>query len=656
MAGRIILWSAEPGPAASAAADTVVAAAAFEQAADYDAAVERVRFAAARGEPGLLVLLPSATGPMPPLHRLAREAPDAGCLVLVDPRREAELRRALTFVPAPGGRWHIARSDDAALGRRIADLLAATAQKQRLRTTLDRMKLQLSAPAALDGSEHRRLVAADMFFSTVLRHASDAIVLTDENGALQTWNEGAARMFGIGEADAVGRPLAALFEQPSAAERLVRDAAHGTSGRAELQALVAGELRHIEATADGIRDPRGVRLGVVAILRDVTVQRRSQQALIDAARQKDEFLAMLAHELRNPLSPIRNAAQILSLIDTSGDPRIRRASDIIGRQVEHLTGLVDDLLDVARVTRGAVELDRRPVDMREIVAAAVEQARSLSDAKHQRLDMRIEQDLYVLGDAERLVQVLANLMNNAAKYTDEGGHISLAMSGKHGQVRVAVADDGMGIAPELLPRLFQLFTQGQRSSDRSQGGLGIGLALVRTLVELHGGSVSAASAGPGQGSTFTVMLPRIPRPPVAAPPLRTGSPPFAPGNRLRLMVVDDNADAAQTLAELLKAQGHVVDVHYDPLDALARADEVAPDVFILDIGMPHMDGYELAERLRGLRAGQQAVIIALTGYGQPEDRLRSRRAGFDHHLVKPLDADLLSSLLEQATPARPRRD
>ncbi|MBA2722202.1 MAG: response regulator [Methylibium sp.] len=655
MAGRIVLWSAEPAdPSLLEAAEFAAqaAGASFEQADDASAAIERVKAVATPLEPCLLVMVPLVPAQLQPaLRPLSSAAPDARCLFVMASEQHAALRRALTFLAPPGGHWHIERSGDPELGQRMADALGAIVQKGRLRTTLDRMKVRLSAVAPIDPLEHRRLMAADLFFSTVLRQASDAIVSTDDRGVVQSWNAGAAKMFGLSESEAIGSQLATLFEDASSASRLFILAAGGASGRLELLAEVAGVCKNIDATADGIRDERGRPIGAVAILRDVTEQRRAQQDLVEAARQKDEFLAMLAHELRNPLSPIRGAAQILRLIDTSGDPRMRKATDIISRQVDHLTGLVDDLLDVARVTRGAVDLDKRPVVLRDVVESAVEQARSFSEAKYQQLDSQGDLSLYVLGDAERLIQVVANLLNNAVKYTSERGKIALNVRADDATVRITVADNGAGIAPDLLPHLFQLFSQGRRTVDRSQGGLGIGLALVKTLVELHGGSVSAQSPGPQLGSTFTVTLPRIEAPATEpVPPKSFDIHPFAAGNRLRLMVVDDNADAATTLAGVLEAQGHVVDVNHDPVDALARAPEVAPDAFILDIGMPVMDGYELARRLRGLPVGHRAVIIALTGYGQPEDRLRSRHAGFDYHLVKPLDADLLASVLGQISP------
>ncbi|MCH2242624.1 MAG: ATP-binding protein, partial [Aquabacterium sp.] len=524
-------------------------------------------------------------------------------------------------------------------------------------TTLDRMRLQLPTQASVDPSEYRRLVASDRYLASVLSAAQDAIVSVDEAGRVVTWNTGAERLFGRRPAQVLGTALAALFDEPdtfAAAVRAVQSLQGAGPADGPRQAFAMqrdGQTRQIEAAFDLIRNEQGGAIGVLAIMRDVTDQRAAEQALQAASRQKDEFLAMLAHELRNPLAPIRAASEILRRLNST-DARAQQAATIIARQVEHMTGLIDDLLDVARVTRGMVALERAPVDLDSIVSPAVEQVRALIEAKRQTLLVpAFGEALHVDGDRKRLTQVVANLLNNAAKYTPEGGRISIELAATPGQVQLVVRDTGVGMDAELLPRVFDLFSQGQRSHDRAQGGLGIGLALVRNLVQLHGGSVKAASDGPGRGSCFTVTLPRLQVQPQPAQAEEPAPPPdFPAGNRLSLMVVDDNRDAAETLALLLESQGHTVDVQNDPRAALERADRVHPDVFILDIGMPHLDGYELAQRLRARPGGMQAVIIALTGYGQAEDVARARNAGFDHHLVKPLDASRLSTLLQDVVP------
>ncbi|MFZ5521705.1 MAG: ATP-binding protein [Pseudomonadota bacterium] len=609
---------------------------------------------AAGDEPQVIVIGPDVPQPLSLARRLARQWPQARCVLAVDPAQEAQVRQAAVFGAPPGGRWTLERADSPQLAQRMAEALAAAAQQGRLRTTLDRMRLQLPTQASVDPSEYRRLVASDRYLASVLGAAQDAIVSVDEAGRVVTWNTGAERLFGRRQAQVSGLALAALFDDPDAfatAVRAVQQLGPADGPRQAFAMQRDGQTRQIEATFDLIRNEQGGAIGVLALMRDVTDQRAAEQALQAASRQKDEFLAMLAHELRNPLAPIRAASEILRRLNST-DARAQQAATIIARQVEHMTGLIDDLLDVARVTRGMVALERAPVDLDSIVSPAVEEVRALIEAKRQTLLVpAFGEALHVDGDRKRLTQVVANLLNNAAKYTPEGGRISIELSATPEQVQLVVRDTGVGMDAELLPRVFDLFSQGQRSHDRAQGGLGIGLALVRNLVQLHGGSVRACSDGPGRGSCFTVTLPRLqvqPQPVQAEEP--APPPDFPAGNRLRLMVVDDNRDAAETLALLLESQGHTVDVQNDPRAALERADRVHPDVFILDIGMPHLDGYELAQRLRARPGGMQAVIIALTGYGQAEDVARARNAGFDHHLVKPLDASRLSTLLQDVVP------
>ena len=378
---------------------------------------------------------------------------------------------------------------------------------------------------------------------------------------------------------------------------------------------------------------------------DITERKLAEEKLKETDRRKDEFLAMLAHELRNPLAPISSAAQLLRM-EGLDKPRVQQTSDIIVRQVGHMTSLVDDLLDVSRVTRGLVELDNAALDVREIVTEAVEQSMPLMQARAQHLALDLAPAAsMVLGDRKRLVQVVANLVNNAAKYTREGGHIAVRTAADDGHVVLDVIDDGIGIEPRMIERVFDLFAQAEVTSARSSGGLGLGLALVKSIVELHGGTVGCDSAGAGKGSTFSVRLPCLAR---SASAMETGEPaaaPPAPVQPLRLLVVDDNEDAAAMLGMLLEGAGHEVLVEHSPHRALERARAVAPDVCLLDIGLPEMDGNELAQRLRMLPETAHAVLIAVTGYGQEHDRRRSLASGFDHHLVKPVDTAELRSLL-----------
>ena len=375
--------------------------------------------------------------------------------------------------------------------------------------------------------------------------------------------------------------------------------------------------------------------------------RQAVDKLRDADARKDEFLAMLAHELRNPLAPIRAAAELLKLVKPGGaELRVKQASEIIARQVDHMTSLVNDLLDVARVTRGLVKLDKIPEDLSIIVMDAVEQVGPLIRSRGHHFEMRLSPEtVTVVGDQKRLVQVIANLLNNAAKYTPEGGHIALGTELGEDRVLLSVVDDGIGIAPELAARVFDLFAQAQRSPDRSAGGLGLGLALVKNLVELHGGTVKCASEGAGKGSRFTVCLPLA----TAQHQNLTREPGAinwpGPDKRFRILVVDDNADAAHMLAMFLEMSGYQVDVEFDARSALERSRVAPPDVCLLDIGLPEMDGNELARRLRAQLETKNALLVAVTGYGYEHDRQMALSAGFDHHFVKPVDPRELLALL-----------
>jgi len=396
----------------------------------------------------------------------------------------------------------------------------------------------------------------------------------------------------------------------------------------------------------GRRLPHGKNgsLKLLGTAADITERKVAEQKLKDADRRKDEFLAMLAHELRNPLAPIGAAADLLGLARPD-EARIRQTSEIISRQVRHMSGLVDDLLDVSRVTRGLVSLDKAVLDASRIVADAIEQVRPLLERRRHHLAMNLSPEpAFVHGDAKRLVQVLVNLLNNAAKYTPEGGHISLSMQARHDEVIFTIADDGIGMPPELVARAFELFAQAERPADRSQGGLGIGLALVKSLVELHEGSVAAHSEGVGKGSRFTVCLPRLQEQSdlSAGESNAAGA---APAPALKVIVVDDNADAAQMLAMFVEALGHRVVVEHSAGEALERAKAEAPHVCLLDIGLPEMDGNELARRLRAQPETAKSILVAVTGYGQEQDKQNAIDAGFDHHFIKPVDSKKLVGLL-----------
>ena len=385
------------------------------------------------------------------------------------------------------------------------------------------------------------------------------------------------------------------------------------------------------------------RYGVVCYFRDVSNHVRARKALQDADRQKDEFLAMLAHELRNPLAPIQNASTLLAAI-THHEPRAQFSVGVIKRQI---TRLVDDLLDVSRITQGRIELKHEPLELADVVAQAVEVVDPLIRERRHKVSIGAEYlPMHLLGDNARLVQCVGNVLTNAAKYTDPGGEIHIRSFTHGNDAVVQITDNGVGISPELLPRVFDLFVQSERTLDRSQGGLGIGLSVVKRLIEMHGGRVEARSEGMGRGTLFEIRLPLLQRPPAT---LDSRQPPeVAPQ---KILVVDDNVDAADTLALLLQLEGHEVEAVYEATQALEKAKIFKPRVVLLDIGLPGMNGYELAKRLRSMPDMNGVRLVALTGYGKSEDYARTKAAGFDDHLVKPVEALTLKQALAQSAAA-----
>ncbi|MEH6435419.1 hybrid sensor histidine kinase/response regulator [Massilia sp. DD77] len=431
-------------------------------------------------------------------------------------------------------------------------------------------------------------------------------------------------------------------------ERLCQDLVRtGGSGRLELEVNHAdGRRIWIDWRCETIAGPDGSVGALRGTLQDVTERVKAEEALRQADQRKNEFLAMLAHELRNPLAPIASGAQLLGQ-DRLDPARIKQISAIIARQARHMAGLVDDLLDVSRVTRGLVTLAKQRLDINEVLADAAEQVQESVRRKGHRLEVRLlPAPAYVMGDRKRLVQVAGNLLHNAVKFTADGGHIEAELDAAPDSVRLRVSDNGIGMAPAELERAFDMFVQGERTPDRALGGLGIGLALVRSLVQLHGGQVAVASPGPGLGSSFTITLPRC----AERTATRQDDAPAAAleARRLKVMVVDDNQDAAEVLSMYVAAHGHEVLVENASPAALERAPGFAPDVCLLDIGLPDIDGHELARRLRADPRTRGALLVAVTGYGQEQDRRASAAAGFDHHLVKPVDMASLGRILEQA--------
>jgi PAS domain S-box-containing protein len=411
----------------------------------------------------------------------------------------------------------------------------------------------------------------------------------------------------------------------------------------------SGQYRWVLGRALPIRDRSGNITRWMGTCTDFHNQKLTEEKLKEVDRRKDEFLAMLAHELRNPLAPIGAAAELLQLTRLD-EQRLKQTSLVIGRQVNHMTGLIDDLLDVSRVTRGLVALNNAPLDIRHIAADAVEQVTPLIHSRRHHFALHLPPETtMVMGDKKRLVQVMVNILNNAAKYTQEGGNIALKVDVQAEHIVIEVEDNGIGMVPELVAGAFDLFTQAERTSDRSSGGLGLGLALVKSLTELHGGRVTCESAGLGKGSRFTVCLPRLIQESNQASQQSVDIHLPQNANSLRIMVVDDNVDAASMLAMLLEALGHQIIIEHTARKALERAKKETPHICLLDIGLPDMDGTKLAQLLRAQPQTAHALLIAVTGYGQEQDRERTLAAGFDHHLVKPVDTKELAAILAQVS-------
>ena len=417
--------------------------------------------------------------------------------------------------------------------------------------------------------------------------------------------------------------------------------AHRTSVSNEIEMVRAdGRVLYVQNEVEPLYDSHGEIYGCVSVCVDVTDRKLAEMALRDADRRKDEFLAILSHELRNPLAPLSTALEVMRL--GRHDPAlVEKAHATMDRQLRHLIRITDDLLDVTRIARNIVELRTDRIDVRAVVHTAVEATRPLIDAHAQVLTVLVPPEpVWMEADATRLAQVFSNLLNNASKYTERGGQIRIEAVAEDGFAAVTVEDSGVGIPPDKLPRIFDMFTQLQEHRDRTHGGLGIGLTLARRLVELHGGTIEAASPGIGKGSRFTVRLPLVPAAGRIAPPVRE-----APAQRqpCRVLVADDNPDAAEMMRLMLGFKGHEVRVAGDGVQAVDLIREFQPDIAFLDIGMPRMDGYEAAREIR--RLGTPITLVALTGWGQDEDKERSRAAGFDHHLTKPPEREALERLI-----------
>jgi PAS domain S-box-containing protein len=500
---------------------------------------------------------------------------------------------------------------------------------------------QERAEAAVRESEER--------YRDLIENANDIIYTHDLSGRLTSWNRAGERITGYRADEIQGMNIASLVAADCierARRMIARKVIEGGRTAYELDIFTKdGRRLTVEISSRLARRP-GEAPHVQGVARDVTERKLAEQALKEADRKKDEFLAILAHELRNPLAPIRNALQILKMADDNAAVA-KEMREMMERQVQQMVRLVDDLFDVSRITRGTFELRMERVDLAAVAATAVETSRpSIEAAKHRLTVTMPSQPVYVEGDSTRLSQVVANLLNNSAKYTPEGGQIGLAVETEDGHVVVRIRDNGLGIPAEMLSRVFEMFTQVNRTAQGGQGGLGIGLTLARNLIVMHGGTVEALSEGPGKGSEFVVRMPLAELSTLATEP--TVSKELAPEGATdshRVLVVDDNIDAAESLGKMLRLMGNQVRTAHDGLSALEAAANFIPEVVLLDIGLPGMDGHEVARRLRLLSGLEEAVLVAQTGWGQDEDRRRSREAGFHHHLVKPVSAAALQKVL-----------
>ncbi len=542
---------------------------------------------------------------------------------------------------------------DASVPNQVGVLFSDITEQRRNEELL--LQSERSARAAA-----RAALEATRRLDAVLEAAPIGIVVSDEHGAIERVNRSFAKLWG----EEHPRPAKiddfqmwkARWADHSDKHGQLLNAADWTSARVLQGAENTRDLVSIEnfedppatrtllSTGAPIKDDHGKIVGAVVAQLDITDRVDAEKQLRRADKRKDEFLAMLSHELRNPLSPIASAAELMR-VAPSNARRVSKASEIISRQVRHMTGLIDDLLDVSRVTQGLIKLNLQVLDTNRVAADAIEQVRPLVELKKHRLSFHSASSAaLVRADEKRLTQVFANLLNNAAKYTPDGGAIDFSVAVRGKFVRITVTDNGIGMTPEVAARAFDLFAQAERSSDRSQGGLGIGLALVKSLVQLHDGTVALASDGPGQGTRFIVCLKHVE---TASEQMVENSPPTTDSpslSRLRVLVVDDNIDAAETLAMLVDSLGNEVRVAQSGAGALAETENWHPHVCLLDIGLPDMDGYELASKLNRRPQTADAVLIAVTGYGLPQDKDKALAAGFDHHFVKPLDVNRLFTL------------
>lgn len=506
--------------------------------------------------------------------------------------------------------------------------------------------LDVLARQASDLIERKGAEEATARLAAIVASSEDAIIGEDLNGIITSWNKGAERLFGYTANEMVGKSVALLIppdridEEPSILDRIRRG--EPVNHYETVRQRKDGSRVHLSITVSPVEDARGRIIGGAKIARDITARKQAEEALLEADRRKSEFLALLAHELRGPLAPVRNGLQIVQLHGGNADA-VAAAAGMMERQIGQMARLIDDLIDVSRISLGKLELRQEPLELTSVVRSVAEATLSVYEEMHHELTFTLSpQPIYVNADPIRLAQVVGNLLTNACKFTDKGGRIRLTVERESGQAVIKVLDTGIGIAADNLASIFETFSQVDSSLERSRGGLGIGLSLVRRVVEMHSGTVTVVSPGLGHGSEFVVRMPMLAE--MTELPVRTPVGVKQATIKRRVLVVDDNRDSANSLALLLQLSGHEVRTAHDGLEAVEAAATSLPEVILLDIGLPKLNGYGAALRIRKLPGGKSVKLVALSGWGQESDRRASEQAGFDLHLVKPVDPEVLDRL------------
>jgi PAS domain S-box-containing protein len=633
----------------------------LQQCADETAALRDLLPGRDPAEVALVVLGPTLEQPL----RRARAIDRSGCaaqLVFVVRRADAaELRRSAAYsgFTLP---WAVVFADDPMLAEALAALLRGALQRRRFRSTVDRMNLQLRQPTA-DTAAYRRLVVSNRYLASILEHSADAIFSLDNDGTVLTWNRGAERMFGIGERAAIGRPFhdIARWSKQVLATRLAAAAA-GEVQRFEVDAGLATGSLSIEMTLTPVQDDHGAVMGVAAIVRDISDRRRAErerEQVLTAERAaraeiervgriKDEFLAVLSHELKTPLSAVLGYATVLQRV-AGEDPTLLKAADAIARNAQAQSRLIEELLDMSAIAAGKLRLERQDIEPSAIVREAVEAVRPLAARRDIELDCEIDAGCVVRADPHRLRQILSNLLTNAVKFSHDGGRVEIAVRCRNAMVEFEVRDYGEGIEPDFLPQVFGRFTQADASNRRRQGGLGLGLSVVRQLVELHEGSVHAHSDGRGRGTRMVVCLPVPASATGRAHPRRDGAAvPDLQG--VNVLIIDDEADAREMLQMLLGTLGARPRIAADAQEGLQALRSEPFDLLLSDISMPGCNGYELVRALRASTDPRLRALpaIAVTAFGRNDDRLEALHAGYDAHVPKPVELPALVRAIDQA--------